>query len=258
MSAIVVALSAPALSRRPAALLATRVMRLDPTILRVGGLASIGVAIAYLVSGICAVLMPPELQARPDVTPHQFWMVLSRDPWAHLAFHWAWVAAGFCGMAAVPAISVLVWPAHPGAVLWSGAAAFVGFAVNARSHLMEVAFDRKVIATYPSADPAFQQAVHVVAGLALDIPDGVLTYGAIGVWVLVVSHLGWRDRLLPPSLCLLGSAAGATYLAGVIGYTFLVRWMVLVAVGVGGFVVAPAWYAWLGVLLRRRAFHIPR
>jgi hypothetical protein len=224
-----------------------------PSILRAGSVAALGVALASLASGVCAVLMPPELQARPDVGPHEFWLTLSRDPWAHLAFHWTWVAAGLCGLAAVPAVSALVWRASPGALLWSGAAAFVGCAVQARSHLMEVAFDRKIIATYPQADPAFQQAVHVVAGLALDVPDGVFTYGAIGAWVLVVSRLALRERLLPRALCLLGLALGATELLGVAGYGLHVRALVLVAVGLGGLVLAPAWWLWVGLELRRGA-----
>jgi hypothetical protein len=227
------------------------------SILRTGGAAAIGVALAYLASGLCAVMMPPELQGRPDVTPHQFWMVLSRDPAAHLAFHVSWIAAGFFGLLAVPAISLLVWRAHPGAVLWSGAAATLGFAVLSRSHLMEIAFDRKVIPDYATADPAFQQAVHVVAGLALDVPDGVLTYGAIGVWVAVVSALGLRRRLLPTPLCVLGFAAALAYGAGVAGYALELRPFVVLAVGVGGFALFPAWYAWLGLLLRARATSEP-
>jgi hypothetical protein len=143
--------------------------------------------------------MPAELQGRPEVTPHEFWLALAGDPYAHLAHHWAWVAAGLFGLAAVPAISALVWPANRGAVLWAGSGAWLGFAVNARSHLMEIAFDRKIIPAYADADPAFQQAVHVVAGLALDVPDGFLTYGVVGVWVAVVSGLGLRSGQLPAS-----------------------------------------------------------
>ncbi len=228
-------------------------MQSDSSVLRVGAIAAVGVALSYLAAGLCAVMMPPELQGRPEITPHEFWLVLSRDPLAHLAFHWTWVLAGFFGLAAVPAISLLVWTAHRGAVLWSGAAAWYGFAVLARSHLMEVAFDRKIIPVYAGADPAFQQAVHVVAGLALDVPDGFLTYGAIGVWVVVISWLGRRDRLLPERLCWLGFATGLTYFAGVLGYTFSIHELLVVSIGVGGMLLVPGWYGWLGVLLRGRA-----
>lgn len=228
-------------------------MRWERSVLEVGAIAAFGVALSYLASGISAVMMPAELQGRPDIAPHEFWLVLSRDPTAHLAFHWSWVAAGFFGLAAVPAISLLVWQAQPGAILWSGSAAWYGFAVLARSHLMEVAFDRKIIAVYPSADAAFQQAVHVVAGLALDVPDGFLTYGAVGVWVAIVSWLGRRHRLLPEAPCRLGFVAALTYFAGVLGYTLSIHALLVIAVGVGGLIIVPAWFAWMGATLRQRA-----
>jgi hypothetical protein len=228
-------------------------MRPDPTIARLGGAAAFGLALAYVATGVAAMLMPPELQGRPDVGPHEFWTVLARDPAAHLAFHWAWIAAGVLGVMTVPAVSLLVWRAHPGAVLWSGMLASVGFAVMARSHLMEQAFDRRIIPVYAQADPAFQQAVHVVAGLALDVPDGLLTYGAVGLWVLVVSSLGRRDGVLPPLVCGLGFAVAATYFAGVVGYAFTIRPLLVFSIGVGGLVLAPAWYASVGRILRASA-----
>lgn len=66
----------------------------------------------------------------------------------------------------------------------------------------------------------------MVAGLALDVPDGF-------------SHVR-RDRRLGG-------------LAGVLGYSLLLRPLIVLAVGVGGGLVAPAWFAWLGLVLRRGA-----
>jgi hypothetical protein len=225
----------------------------DPSFLRVGSVGAFGVALAYLASGLFAALMPPELQGRPEVTPHEFWLALSADPVAHLAYHWSWVVAGLFGLAAVPAISACVWPSSRGAVLWAGSGAWLGFAVNARSHLQEIAFDRKIIPAYTDADPAFQQAVHVVAGLALDVPDGFLTYGVVGVWVGVVSVLGLRSGLLPRALCFLGFANAGAYGAGLLGYLFLSHALLVLSIGVGGLLIAPLWYAWLGTILLRKA-----
>ena len=228
-------------------------MQHDASLARVGSLAAFGLAAAYLASGVAAALMPPELQGRPDVTPHVFWTVLSQQPLAHLAYHGCFVAAGIFGLAAVPTISSLVATAHRGLVLWSGSAAWLGFAVLARSHLMELAFDRKVIPHYLTATPAYQEAVHVVAGLALDVPDGFLTYAAIGAWVTCVSWLGLSAQRLPRRLCVLGFAAGSLYLAGWVGYSFGLRPLIVLSVGAGGGLVVPAWFAWLGLVLRRRA-----
>ena len=223
---------------------------------RSGALAAFGVAAGYFATGVCAVLMPPELQGRPDVTPHEFWTVLSSQPSAHLAFHAAWVFVGLCGLAAVPALSAAVWRAQRGAVLWSGAAAWLGFAVLARSHLMELAFDRKIIPLYRGASPAFQEAVHVVAGLALDVPDGVLTYGLIGVWVIVVARLALRTGA-PRAFAWLGAAAGLSLVAGMLGYALLLRPLLVFSIGAGGFLLVPAWFVWAGLRLRRAAGDAP-
>ena len=136
-------------------------------------------------------------------------------------------------------------------MLWCGLAALLGFFTMARSHLMELAFDRKIIPLYAGADPAFQQAVHVVAGLALDIPIGVLSYGAIAVWIAAVSALGLRAGAWPRAFAWLGYAAAAVLLCGVAGYGLRLRPLIVLAVGAGGFVLVPAWFGWAGLLLRR-------
>ncbi|MFQ6021422.1 MAG: hypothetical protein ACE5NW_01765 [Acidiferrobacterales bacterium] len=194
--------------------------------------------------------MPPELQADPSVTPHEFWVVLSQNPTAHLALHWAWAAGGIIGLAAVPAISQLVRAGNEGWVHWGSALAYLGFAVNARSHFMEVAFDRKIIPIYLQSDPATQKAVHVVAGLALDIPDGLITYGGIGLWVFVVSVLALRTRILPRLLCYVGILTAISYWLGVVGYTFLIQPLVVISIGLGGLILAPIWYIWIGLRSR--------
>jgi hypothetical protein len=37
----------------------------------------------------------------------------------------------------------------------------------------------------------------------------------------------------------------------VVGYALLLRPFLVIAVGVGGFLLVPAWFGWAGLLLRR-------
>ena len=218
---------------------------------RFGGILSILTGAAYLAVAVSAALLPVELSADPDITPHDFWTVLAGSPHAHMAMHWSFVAVGLFGVGVVIPVSHLLKGFASGIVSYASALAFLGYAVNARSHLMEAAFDRKVLAGYVDAHPAYQEAVHVTASLALDVPDGVLTLGGIGLWMTVVSLLLCRARRVSRWVAFLGVAAAAFFGAGIFGYTLMMQ-PLIVASFVGGFlVVAPLWHIFIGRTLLR-------
>ncbi len=212
---------------------------------------SLGVALGYLASAIAAANMPPALQADPNISRHDFWLVLTEDPVAHLAMHWGFVLAGLAGIGLV----ALLWHLRskdngPWFVIAS-AFALVGFAVLARSHLMEIEFDQTVLPEYAQADPAYQWAVQVVAGLALDVPDGVLTMGGIALWMAVAAASLRSQQIASTPFALVGAIAAASLLAGVIGYAVLNQ-ALIVASFVGGYLIAgPIWHVWLAIILIR-------
>ncbi|MGE0668167.1 MAG: hypothetical protein AB7O49_16545 [Sphingomonadales bacterium] len=224
---------------------------MDPSVARIAGVTAMLVAAGYVASSIAAALMPTELQGDPAITPHQFWLVLSANPTAHLAYHWCWVFVGLTGLGVVPGVYQMTRQAGQGWASWGAGLGFLGFAVNARSHLMEVSFDRKIIPIYSEADPATQQAVQVVAGLALDVPDGFLTYGAMGAWVLITTLLARRVAGFPTFLRYLGLAAAASFLLGLIAYLLLNQLLLVIAIGLGGLILVPAWFTLLGLYLLR-------
>jgi len=67
----------------------------------------------------------------------------------------------------------------------------------------------------------------------------------------VTSFLGLRGRTIPAAFAYLGFATAAALLSGVVGYGLLLRPFLVVAVGVGGFLLVPGWFGWAGLLLRR-------
>jgi hypothetical protein len=85
-------------------------------------------------------------------------------------------------------------------------------------------------------------------------PRGLLTFGVMGIGLLVIAWLMGRSEEFPPSLHYLGYVLAilfiVIYLARLIildpGNPILL-WPVLAA----GFVVHPAWYIWLGLSLQR-------
>ena len=94
-----------------------------------------GVALVGVVTS--AALMPKELKAQSEA--HEFWSVLCQNPRAHLALHWTTAGYALLAIAVIPALYEIV-AADGRAWAWFGSAlGFIGLAVTARSHLLEVA-----------------------------------------------------------------------------------------------------------------------
>jgi hypothetical protein len=80
---------------------------------------------------------------------------------------------------------------------------------------------------------------------------GYLGYGAVGAWVLVVSLLAQRSGRWPRSLAFLGIAVAIAYLVLVTPILSELREVVLGVAGIGGVILAPIWYIWMGLTLCR-------
>lgn len=220
-------------------------------LLRFGGTLSILTGAAYLASAVAFLVQPDAL--RGAETPDAFWTALAAGAPSHLLVHWTSAAAGVLGLGVVPAAHRLVRSDAEGWALWAAALAYLGFAVTARSHLMEVEFDLRVAPLYLGLAPETKAAVPLVAGLALDVPHGWLTFAGIGFWVLVVSLLGARSGVVARPLALLGCGLAATFLAAALGFSLRLFPLVTLGIGLGGAVLAPLWFAGFGVMLRRTA-----
>lgn len=217
-----------------------------------GGWSAIMAGVALLGVLVSAGMMPKSLQARAE--PAEFWKVLCENPTAHLSLHWTYAAFGLLGLGTIPALYQFVAPENQAWAWYAGALGFVGLAVTARSHLLEVAWDRHVISRYPDADHAYRQGVHVVAGYALDVPDGFLQHGAVGAWALISSILMLQGTSLPVGLAWLGIVTAGLALVTVAGYMTAVAERSsaprLVTAGVGlGTLAQAAWLIWLGIEL---------
>ena len=221
------------------------------SVLRLGGSASVLAGVAYLSSAVAFLAQPPGL--RGAASPDAFWTELAAGSLAHLAVHWTSAVAGIAGLAVAPATLRLVRERSEGWALFATALAYLGFAVTARSHLMEVEFDLRVAPQYLALAPATRAAVPIVAGLALDVPHGWLTLGGVGLWVFVVSALARPSGALPGWLCWLGFATAAAFAAAVAGFSLLLLPLVTLGVGLGGALLAPLWFVGLGVALRSAA-----
>jgi hypothetical protein len=87
-------------------------------------------------------------------------------------------------------------------------------------------------------------------------PRGLLTFGVTGIAVAVFAWLVSRSRELPTRLAYVGYLSALLLEVLYLGRLVILdakNPVIVVAALLGGFIVNPAWYAWLGVSLLRRS-----
>ncbi|MDE3091177.1 MAG: DUF4386 family protein [Chloroflexota bacterium] len=222
----------------------------DNTLGKLGGTCSILVGISYIVVGITYVLLP--LEQRAGTGPaSKFFVSFAQNPTALIVEYWAFALGAILALAAVLAISDSVRSANEGWVRWTSNLAFLGFGVTAINFFRLLALTPGRAAAYAAGDAAMKTAlVATQADMALD-PQGWLGFGAVGLWVLVVSVLALRGTALPKLLAYDGIAVGVAYWLVVAGYVLGIETLIAIAAGLGGVILGPIWYIWIGLRLRQ-------
>ncbi|HEY7463125.1 MAG TPA: hypothetical protein VH987_01630 [Candidatus Limnocylindria bacterium] len=86
-------------------------------------------------------------------------------------------------------------------------------------------------------------------------PRGLMTFGASGLGLMVLSGLARGNGILPRNLATLGMVVGLMLLVVYLGRLIILtptNPVVAAAAGLTGLVLSPAFYIWLGTELRRR------
>ena len=101
--------------------------------------------------------------------------------------------------------------------------------------------------------------LHAPASAAPDFPSqldprGLATFGFAGLGLLGFASLMRQTQQFPQGLSLLGIVTGIALIVVYLGRLVIfspTNAVVLLAAGVTGFILAPAWYIWLGLSFRR-------
>jgi len=183
-----------------------------------------------------------------------FYALVDRIPLPFLLGGLGFGLAAILALALVPALGALVESSSPAIVRWMSAIAYLGFSVGAVSAFYGTDLSVRIASTYASGDPAIRAtivALYPPTALTFDT-WGLLQFGGVGLWIIVVCQLARRNALLPSRLAYLGIGVGIFYWLGVVGE--MLQNEALSGIGSGlGVVAGGAWYLWIGRTLWRRA-----
>ncbi len=162
---------------------------------------------------------------------------------------WLLALEGVLGLAVVPMLSEFVSARSEGWVRWTATLATLGFAVTAVSDTLTIARLPGIATAYVAGNAATKAALAPVWKSSLDL-YGLWGYGAVGVWILVVSYLAMQDGDLPRPLTYTGLAYGALLiLLSLCLITGATSTPLLIVVALAT-IAAPIFWIWTGWIAR--------
>ena len=197
-------------------------------------------ALAYLGTGALFFADPSRNEPAGSTA---YWEILAEDPAGRTAFVAAFALTGLFALGALEGVGRLVGAGSVGIVRYGLILAYLGYGVNTISYVRLLGGESVRARAYADGSGAVREAIES-SSLVLD-PDGWLTFGAVGLFLIVVNVAALRTAAWRRSLVLVGLAAAVASWVAMAGLVSGNDDLLAVAAGVGGVVLGPIW--WLGV-----------
>jgi hypothetical protein len=157
-------------------------------------------------------------------------------------------------IAVVIAISDIMRPANEGLVRWMSILAILGYATLVVDTMMLLDHLPRLATRFVDADEYTKAAILAMGSnyvhFSID-PDAWVGFGLPNLWFLMVGWLAIRGGQLPKNLALLGLIVGGLNFLAVAGDSFELQIILNILAVLGGLVVGPIWFIWVGITLRR-------
>jgi len=214
----------------------------------VGAWASIALGLTYVLVGI-GYLMQPELQKSGTID--ESLGSLATDPLGYKILNWSLAVGGLVALAAVPWICSRLTDDSNGWIAWARNLGLVGFAVAAVNAFrsLNLAMDEAENYVHQLCDEACKLAVRGdYVHMSLD-PDGWMTFGAVGAFVLITTVVAIKQKPVPALLAIAGLGASVSYWLVVFGNVSDNDSVISLAAAVGGVILGPIFYIGMGLTL---------
>lgn len=212
------------------------------------GVLAIACGVAYLATGVFFFLDPSRVEEAGSAA---YWEILAEARPGRLAFVAAFACTGFFALGVIGPVGRLLQPSTgglaSGLVEWAMVLAYLGYGVNTVSYVRLLGGESRRAAAFAEGDEAVREAIQSFS-LVLDA-DGWLTFGGIGVFFAIINLAALRTGRWPHTLALVGLASAIASWTALVGFLLDNDALLSVAAGLGGVVLAPIWWLWIGRIL---------
>jgi len=218
-------------------------------VLGFGGVAAQAVGILYVLVGVTHFLLPrAQLRGAGGVTA-AFFQSLSDSSLVFSLHYWIVAVLSLLTIAVYLALLSLLREHLGGPLCWAAAVGIIGAALSTVDFAYVGVEAPRLARAFSNASPA-AQSVLVVSGMP-HIDPCFFASALMGIFAVVANAAGLRHRLLPRALGYIGIIGGVVLLLVFMGALLRSPRTIDVTVGLGGLVIGPVWYLWVGFVLRR-------
>jgi hypothetical protein len=223
----------------------------DNSLYKLGSIASILVGVSYMIIGITSALTPPAVAGVPDVQLPI--MYFEENKFMILTNWWALLIGAVFALAMIPAVSATVQHLNEGWVRWTSTLATIAFAVVILDNYWSIVYTDAIAKAYVTGTATIRETLTLPGAAQWIDVKGWLAYGAVGLWILVMSLLALRGNAWPKGLAYLGLLGAFIYFMALVSTVIPSLFIsgIVIFVGVIGAVLAPIWFTWMGIFLRR-------
>lgn len=215
---------------------------------RLGGVCAILSGILLPVSAIAYMLMPAAQQSWAD--PSAYLLSFAENPTFAMVEYSANVLGAILAFIVILAVADALRPAHEGWLRWATIIGILGYSVYAIQYLRQLSLVPGMAERFLMADSVTRAATAANIYLVpLDL-YGWITFGAFGVWALVINILSLQQKRWSPLLSWLGIIGGIGYWLVLVGTVLHVDVLSMIAAA-AGVILGPIWLIWLGIFLHK-------
>jgi hypothetical protein len=217
--------------------------------IRVGWISSLIVGILYLLVGVTHFLLPlDQLRGGHDIN-EAFFLSLADHSLVFSVHYWLVVLLSIFSIAVILVFFKIVSSTHKGITLWVTVIGIIGTALSIVD-FASVGVKAPRIAQQFSSYTASEKSVVLITGLP-HIDPCFLSWALLGIWSLVCNWFALKNKLLPKTICYIGIFGSCLYILVFLGSVVQKQLIVDIAVGVGGLIIAPIWFIWFGLAIKK-------
>ena len=217
----------------------------------IGSYCAIAAGIAYIIVGIAYFNLPEIQRGTSDFNKFgEYLTSVAADSTMLQLQYWFFSIAAFMGLAVIIAAKRYIRDSSNDMLDWASVLGLIGYGVMCTNFVRLAFLIPQRAQRFVEAGEQLQQAMLGANALPLD-PTGILGFGFVGSWFLILNYLA-RDRdNFPNQLTYIGIIAGILHIFVPLGTIINQQILVAIAAGLGGIVLGPIWYIWFGITLTK-------